>query len=147
MKKTVFKVGNRTKTILAMIIQQFQDPFYQGVAAQIAFSLFLSIIPILILLSQLLGLFSLSLNEIQNLFGDYVTDEGMELVSGLVDYSPSGLNNTFLIIVALWAASRVQFSLLRVANYTLTDGEIIGKGYVRDRLKSIRNILMTVFKI
>ena len=147
MKKTVFKVGNRTKTILAMIIQQFQDPFYQGVAAQIAFSLFLSIIPILILLSQLLGLFSLSLNEIQNLFGDYVTDEGMELVSGLVDYSPSGLNNIFLIIVALWAASRVQFSLLRVANYTLTDGEIIGKGYVRDRLKSIRNILMTVFTI
>ena len=61
MKKTVIKVGNRTKEIFAMIIQQFQDPFYQGVAAQIAFSLFLSIIPIIILLSQLLGLFSLSL--------------------------------------------------------------------------------------
>ena len=70
MKKTVIKVGNRTKNILAMIIQQFQDPFYQGVAAQIAFSLFLSIIPIIILLSQLLGLFSLSLSEIQHLFGD-----------------------------------------------------------------------------
>ena len=147
MKKTVIKVGNRTKNILAMIIQQFQDPFYQGVAAQIAFSLFLSIIPIIILLSQLLGLFSLSLSEIQHLFGDYITDEGMALVSGLLDYSPSGLNNTFLGIVAIWAASRVHFSLLRVTNYTLTDGEVIGKGYVRDRLASIRNILMTVFTI
>ena len=147
MKKTLVKAGSQTKDILHMIIQQFQDPFYQGVAAQIAFSLFLSIIPILILLSQLLGLFSLSLTEIQDLFGDYITEEGMVMISGLLDYSPSGLNNTFLIVVALWAASRVQFSLLRVTNYTLTDGEVIGKGYVRDRLKSIKNILMTVFTI
>ncbi|MBR5129195.1 MAG: YihY/virulence factor BrkB family protein [Firmicutes bacterium] len=147
MKKTLVKAGSQTKDILHMIIQQFQDPFYQGVAAQIAFSLFLSIIPILILLSQLLGLFSLSLTEIQDLFGDYITEEGMVMISGLLNYSPSGLNNTFLIVVALWAASRVQFSLLRVTNYTLTDGEVIGKGYVRDRLKSIKNILMTVFTI
>ena len=130
-----------------MIIQQFQDPFYQGVAAQIAFSLFLSIIPILILLSQVLGMFSLSLEEIQKLFGDYVTAEGMALIDGLVDYSPSGINSIFLGVVALWAASRVHFSMLRITNYTLTDGEIIGKGFLRDRLSAIRHILMTIFTL
>ena len=147
MKRTAIKFGSHIKTILAMMIQQFQDPYYQGVAAQIAFSLFLSIIPILILLSQLLGLFSLSLNEIENLFGEYVTDEGMQMISGLLDYSPSGLNNTFLIVIALWAASRVHFSMLRITNYTLTDGEVIGKGYVRDRLKSVRNIFTIGFSL
>lgn len=147
MKKTAIKVGNRTKKILEMIIQQFQDPFYQGVAAQIAFSLFLSIIPILILLSQVLGMFSLSLEEIQKLFGDYVTAEGMALIDGLVDYSPSGINSIFLGVVALWAASRVHFSMLRITNYTLTDGEIIGKGFLRDRLSAIRHILMTIFTL
>ena len=147
MKKTAIKVGNRTKKILEMIIQQFQDPFYQGVAAQIAFSLFLSIIPILILLSQVLGMFSLSLEEIQKLFGDYVTAEGMALIDGLVDYSPSGINSVFLGVVALWAASRVHFSMLRFTNYTLTDGEIIGKGFLRDRLSAIRHILMTIFTL
>ena len=147
MKKTAIKVGSRTKKILEMIIQQFQDPFYQGVAAQIAFSLFLSIIPILILLSQVLGMFSLSLEEIQNLFGDYVTAEGMALIDGLVDYSPSGINSVFLGVVALWAASRVHFSMLRITNYTLTDGEIIGKGFLRDRLSAIRHILMTIFTL
>jgi len=76
-----------------------------------------------------------------------VTDEGMQMISGLLDYSPSGLNNTFLIVIALWAASRVHFSMLRITNYTLTDGEVIGKGYVRDRLKSVRNILVTIFTI
>ena len=147
MKKTAIKVGSRTKKILEMIIQQFQDPFYQGVAAQIAFSLFLSIIPILILLSQVLGMFSLSLEEIQKLFGDYVTAEGMALIDGLVDYSPSGINSVFLGVVALWAASRVHFSMLRITNYTLTDGEIIGKGFLRDRLSAIRHILMTIFTL
>ena len=147
MKKTAIKVGNLTKKILEMIIQQFQDPFYQGVAAQIAFSLFLSIIPILILLSQVLGMFSLSLEEIQKLFGDYVTAEGMALIDGLVDYSPSGINSIFLGVVALWAASRVHFSMLRITNYTLTDGEIIGKGFLRDRLSAIRHILMTIFTL
>ena len=147
MKKTALKVGGRTKKLVAMMIQQFQDPYYQGVAAQIAFSLFLSIIPILILLSQMLGMFSLSLEEIQSLFGDYVTEEGMALIDGLVDYSPSGINSVFLGIVALWAASRVHFSLLRITNYTLTDGEIIGKGFLRDRLSAIRHILMTIFTV
>lgn len=147
MKKTALKVGGRTKKLVAMMIQQFQDPYYQGVAAQIAFSLFLSIIPILILLSQMLGMFSLSLDEIQTLFGDYVTEEGMALIDGLVDYSPSGINSVFLGIVALWAASRVHFSLLRITNYTLTDGEIIGKGFLRDRLSAIRHILMTIFTV
>lgn len=147
MKKTAMKVGGRTKDLVAMMIQQFQDPYYQGVAAQIAFSLFLSIIPIMILLSQMLGMFSLSLSEIQAIFGEYVTEEGMALIDGLVDYSPSGINSVFLGIVALWAASRVHFSLLRITNYTLTDGEIIGRGFLRDRLSAIRHILMTIFTI
>ncbi|MBR5516417.1 MAG: YihY/virulence factor BrkB family protein [Firmicutes bacterium] len=147
MKKTALKVGGRTKKLIAMMIQQFQDPYYQGVAAQIAFSLFLSIIPILILLSQMLGMFSLSLDQLQAIFGDYVTEEGMALIDGLVDYSPSGINSIFLGLVALWAASRVHFSLLRITNYTLTDGEIIGRGFLRDRLHAIRHIVMTIFTV
>ncbi len=147
MRKTALKFGSLVKNIIKMMIQQYQDPFYQGVAAQIAFSLFLSIIPILILLSQLLGLFSLSLFQLQVLFGDYVTEEGLLIISELLNYSPSGINNVFLVIIALWAASRVHFSLLRVANYTLTDGEVIGRGYFRDRIKAVKDILMTIFTI
>lgn len=36
---------------------------------------------------------------------------------------------------------------MRVTNYTLTDGKVLGKGYVRDRLRSVRTILMTIFTI
>ena len=127
MKKTVKKAGKRVQKMILLMLAQFQDPYYQGVAAQIAFSLFLSIIPIFILLSQLLGLFSLSLYEIQLWVQNNVTIEGASQLLSFLDYSPSGVNNIFLAIIALWAASRVQFAMMRVTNYTLTDGEMVGR--------------------
>jgi len=144
------KAGNalkRAKKMLFMMLAQFEDPYYQGVAAQIAFSLFLSIIPILILTSQLLGLFSLSLNEIRLWVDNNVSVEGAGKLLSFLEYSPSGANSLFLGILALYAASRAQFALIRVTNYTLTDGKIIGEGFVRDRIRSVRTILVTVFTV
>ena len=147
MKVKLKKAGERTKKMIVLIFHQFQDPYYQGVAAQIAFSLFLSIIPTFILLSQLLGLFSLSLHEIRQWIEVNVTIEGASQILAFLDYSPSGVNTVFLAVIALWAASRVQFAIMRVTNYTLSDGQIVGKGYLRDRLKAVRTILMTLFTI
>ena len=147
MKQKAKDAGRRFKKMLLMMLNQFQDPFYQGVAAQIAFSLFLSIVPILILLSQLLGLFSLSLNEVQEWIGENMTVEGADSLLSMLQYSPSGVNSIFLAITALWAASRAQFAMLRVANYTLTDGRITGQSYIKDRLKSVKTILITIFTL
>lgn len=147
MKESAKRAGRRTKTMFLMMLDQFQDPYYQGVAAQIAYSLFLSIIPTFILLSQLLGLFSLSLNEIRDWVESNVSVEGADSLLSMLEYSPSGVNSIFLAVIALWGASRAQFAMLRITNYTLTDGQVIGKGYIRDRLKSVRTILMTIFTI
>ena len=147
MKQKAIDVVKRIKKIFFMMLAQFEDPYYQGVAAQIAFSLFLSIIPILILTSQLLGLFSLSLNEINLWVENNVTVEGADKLLSLLEYSPSGANSIFLAVLALYAASRAQFALLRVANYTLTDGKVIGQGFLRDRLKSVKTILITIFTV
>ena len=147
MKQKAKDAGRRFKKMFLMMLDQFQDPFYQGVAAQIAFSLFLSIVPILILLSQLLGLFSLSLNEVKEWIGENMTVEGADSLLSMLQYSPSGVNSIFLAITALWAASRAQFAMLRVANYTLTDGRITGQSYIKDRLKSVKTILITIFTL
>ena len=147
MKRKLKYAGIRAKKMLFMMLDQFSDPFYQGVAAQIAFSLFLSIVPIFILMSQLLGLFSLPLSEVSKWINENVTMEGADALLSLLEYSPSGANNLFLAVIALWSSSRAQFAIMRVTNYTLTDGKVLGKGYVRDRLRSVRTILMTIFTI
>ena len=128
-------------------IQQFQDPYYQGVAAQLAFFMFLSILPTFILLSQVLGFFSLSLSSIEQWVDINVTGAGADTLRRMLNYSPSGINSFFLAVTALWAASRVQFAMIRVTNYTLTDGVTTGEGYVKDRLRSLKTILMTIFTV
>ena len=137
----------RLKKMIILGIAQFQDPYYQGVAAQLAFFLFLSILPTIILLSQLMGIFSLSLEGIQELANINITGEGMKALEDMFSYRPSGANSLFLAVTALWGASKVQFSLIRVTNYTITDGKSTGEGYVKDRLRAIKTIIITLFTI
>ena len=137
----------RLKKMIILGIAQFQDPYYQGVAAQLAFFLFLSILPTIILLSQLMGIFSLSLDGIQELANINITGEGMKALEDMFSYRPSGANSLFLAVTALWGASKVQFSLIRVTNYAITDGKSTGEGYVKDRLRAIKTIIITLFTI
>ncbi len=137
----------RIRKMIILGIQQFQDPYYQGVAAQLAFFMFLSILPTFILLSQVLGFFSLSLSSIEQWVDINVTGAGADTLRRMLNYSPSGINSFFLAVTALWAASRVQFAMIRVTNYTLTDGVTTGEGYVKDRLRSLKTILMTIFTV
>lgn len=137
----------RIKKMLILGIQQFRDPYYQGVAAQLAFFMFLSILPTFILLSQILGFFDLSLKSIEQFVDVNITGEGVDTLMHMLNYSPAGINSVFLAITAVWAASRVQFAMIRVTNYTLTDGDMTGEGYVKDRLRSIKTILITVFTV
>ena len=78
----------RLKKMIILGIAQFQDPYYQGVAAQLAFFLFLSILPTIILLSQLMGIFSLSLDGIQELANINITGEGMKALEDMFSYRP-----------------------------------------------------------
>lgn len=146
-KKANRKAYARTKRMVVLGIQQFRDPYYQGVAAQLAFFMFLSILPTFILLSQVLGFFSISLSGIENWVDINISGSGVETIRRMLNYKPSGINSVFLAFTAVWAASRVQFAMIRVTNYTLTDGEMTGEGYVKDRLRSIKTILITVFTV
>lgn len=147
LKKSHSDALARIKKMLILGIQQFRDPYYQGVAAQLAFFMFLSILPTFILLSQILGFFDLSLKSIEQFVDVNITGEGVDTLMRMLNYSPAGINSVFLAITAVWAASRVQFAMIRVTNYTLTDGDMTGEGYVKDRLRSIKTILITVFTV
>jgi membrane protein len=129
--------------------RKLQDPYYQGAAAEMAFYLLLSIVPLFILLSQLLGVFSISLGSIKEWIDieSMLDVEGADLILSMLDYSPSGANSVFLALTAAWAASKAQFSMMRITNYILTDGRSTGRGYLRDRLRSLKTVVTTVFTI
>ena len=128
-------------------IKAYKDPYYQGFAAQLAFYFLLSIFPAVIVISQLLGLFSISLHAIGAWIERYVSAEIAEMLGTFFVSAPTGTMNIVMVLTVFWAASRAQFSMMRIVNYTMTGGRMTGKGYFRDRLKALVTIVFTLFTV
>ena len=134
----------KLKEIIKKVFDQLGDPYYQGAAATIAYFMFLSVLPTVILASQALGLFSLSIDTILNWAEINVSGSGFEMIQSLLKHRSTGTNNMILIIIVMWAASRANIYLIRLTNYTLFDGHIMGKGYIRDRFKSLITVFIAI---
>lgn len=128
-------------------IRQFRDPYYQGFAAQISFYLLLSIVPIFLLLTQILGYFQLSVEEVVNWVSSYTGEEVSGMLRSITAFSSAGAGNIVFLVVALWAASRAQFAIMRITNYTFSEGKSTGKGYWRERFRAMRTMVITLFTI
>ena len=101
---------------------QFDDPYYQGFAAQLAYFFFMSSVPTIIVISQLLGVFDVSLDFLNNWIDKYVDSAVKNTLTVLFNSGSVVLTNILLIVLSLWAASSLQFGLARISNYTLTSG-------------------------
>ena len=130
-----------------MGFRQLQDPYYQGFAAQISFYLMLSIVPIFILISQILGFFNISMETAVQLFNEYTGKQVKGMMSGLFKFSSLGFGNVVYLLIALWAGSRASFALTRIANYTLTEGDSTGRNYFIERFRAIKTLFITIVTI
>ena len=140
-------VKSRFGQMILLGIQRFQDPYYQGFAAQMAFFYLLSIVPLIIVFSQLLDVFSISTELIEELLKQYAGGVIGDSVSGWLEGSGSVTTNIVLIATVLWSSSRAQFAMTRITNYTLTAGRSTVKGYFQERFRSIVTILITIFSL
>ena len=62
---------SRLLQMILLGIKQFRDPYYQGFAAQMSFYIVLSLVPTLIVLTQILGLLEISMDIIITLYDKY----------------------------------------------------------------------------
>lgn len=136
----------RFKDMVLLGFKQFQDPYYQGVAAQVAFFFMLSIVPTMVIISQLLGIFNLSLGILTEYVDIGITPELISGLKGIFRLESQTSTNIVLLLAALWASSRLQFTLMRVTNYTISEGKDVGT-YVKDRARSVATVFFTVISI
>ena len=133
--------------MVLMAIQRLQDPYYQGFAAQAAFYYMMSIVPLIIVLSQMLNIFNISTDFIQEIVSRYLPGVIGDSLSGWLTQSDNTTTSIVLTIVALWAASRAQFSMTRITNYTMSGGKSTGKGYFQERFRALFTIFVTIIAL
>ena len=136
---------HKFKKLIAYTFYQFQDPYYHGSAPQVAFFMFLSVVPTIILISQTLNVFGLSIRDVQAWVN--ITVDGQDTIGQLLLQTPTGLKNIFLIALAIWASSRMYFGMMRVTNYTFTDGQLATKGWLPDRVRSIVSMVIILITL
>jgi membrane protein len=139
------------KRIIKMItlgIKQFRDPYYQGFAGQLAFYFILSLVPIIILVSQIAGaVFGASLDSLVEWLLKFASGEVAETIKRLLSYKVALGSNIFLLLVALWASSRARFAMVRITNFTMTDGRTTGNGYFRERFRAVVSMSITILTL
>lgn len=134
------------RTILTAI-HIIKDPYYHGFAAELAFYIILSIVPILMLLSQLLGIFGFSLQSLEEIMREYITEDMADIIGQVLSFTTSSGSNIVFTLVVIWAASKAQFSLIRIGSYTMSGGEISGGGFIKDRIRALVSIVMVIITI
>lgn len=139
-------MGKRLTKMIYLGIKEYRDPYYQGVAAQIAFFFMLSAVPTMLVLSQILGLLDISLNFIENWVKQNVSVNMAHSVGYLFTAKAKFSSNVLFIIMAVWAASRVHFSLGRVADYTYSEGQKLNN-YFKDRIRALVIMFLTIVVI
>ena len=73
----------RLGKMLLLGFKQMKDPYYQGFAAQVAFYLLLSITPIFLLMTQILGVFGISVESALRLIEDYTGKQMSSMLNAL----------------------------------------------------------------
>ena len=126
----------RLKKICFHLWRQFDDQYYAGFAAQIAYFFFMASVPMLIVLTQVLGIFDVSMDFIRDWLESHLSTQMGSFLEGLFRASSTTATNVFMIILALWASSSLAFSLSRLTTYTISYGRY-RFNFFTERLKAI----------
>ena len=133
----------KRRELIFNVITRMRKPYYQGVAAELAFFFLMSMVPIFIIAAEIMGFFSISIDVMRELVSEYVNGTVADSILKYLAYTPSGTINVLFILFALWAASKAQFSMIRIANYTYT-GMNMGRGFIRERFRAIITVGLSI---
>lgn len=136
-------MNSRFVKMCLLTFKQMKDPYYQGFAAQISFYFTLSLVPTLIVLTQILGILDISLDFMKEWINTYVAPGMAPMLKDMVTSSAATTTNLVLVAMAIWAASRAQFSLMRIANYTYSSGKTTGR-FWKERIRSMKTMIINL---
>ena len=136
----------RFKKICFHLWRQFDDPYYAGFAAQIAYFFLMSAVPMLIVITQVLGVFDISMDFIREWLEQHLSSEMSVFLKGIFSASSTAITDIFMIMLAVWSGSSLAFSLSRLTTYTISYGRY-RYNFFTERIKAIPMTLTTILVV
>ena len=136
----------RFKKICFHLWRQFDDPYYAGFAAQIAYFFLMSAVPMLIVITQVLGVFDISMDFIREWLEQHLSSEMSVFLKGIFSASSTAITDIFMIVLAVWSGSSLAFSLSRLTTYTISYGRY-RYNFFTERIKAIPMTLTTILVV
>lgn len=143
MKKDKKIIINRIVSMLAQGLAILGKPYCQDAAAVITYFILLSLVPTVIIMTQLLSLVDISQVDMDKVIDGMMDPSMGNLLKSLLTAPLTAGNNLILAGTAIWAASKMQFSMQKVTNYIYTDGETTGT-FIKERIRAIIITILTV---
>ena len=137
---------HNAKTILYAVRDRHADPYYDGKPAELSFYFMFSLIPTVLLLLQLLAAFSITPAVLQELLGDYLSEQGIRQVGDFLDTANTGGLSLVFALMALWGSSKAQYAMMRMSNYAYTGSPIV-RSFLRERMRAVKNSLLMLFSL
>ena len=144
--KKLHLTWDRARKICFHLWRQFDDPYYTGFAAQLAYFFMMSTIPMLIVLTQLLGIFDISMDFIREWLEAHLSTQMGSVLENVFSASSTSVSNFLMIVLAVWASSSLAFNLSRLTTYTLSYGRY-RYNFFTERLKAIPMALITILVV
>ncbi|MBR5228720.1 MAG: YihY/virulence factor BrkB family protein [Firmicutes bacterium] len=129
-----------------IVLNRLKDPYYQGAAAELGFYLLFSIVPIITLLFHFLSVTDTTVELVRSISQEFAKNELVSTVLEAIGDMNGGISIAFLI-PALWAASKFEFSLMRMADYTYGFGDRNAVRFIKNRLRAIVTIAGLIIAI
>ena len=103
-------------------------------------------VPMLIVLTQVLGIFDVSMDFIRDWLELHLSTEMGSFLQSLFSASSTALSSFFMILLALWASSSLAFSLSRLTTYTISYGRY-RFSFFTGRLKAIPIAALSILAV
>lgn len=138
-------MAQRIRDIITACIKELSDPYYQAATGSIAFFYFLSVLPAATLISQIMGIFSLSIESISIWLAENFSEVDFQnLLYAFPEDNLSPLSNIVLLLVTIWSASKAQHALTITTDYINNDYQPLDHGFVKRRARSFIIILIVL---
>ena len=142
------KVGRKIFVVGMQTVRRLQEPYYQGKAAEIGFYFIFTVVPVITLLLQVINQLPPARARFDNVMEAFGDDSVVNDIFTALQSAHSGGISVIFLLVALVSASKLEFSMIRMSNYTYScPGENGFIGYFKARFRAIFTLIMLIILI